>query len=551
MISPFFDVAVIIIVATVLAYLARALRQPMLVAYVLAGVILGPAFLGLVTDTAEINMFLELGIAFLLFTVGLEIDIQKLRTVGLAATTGAIIQIVVTFFAGTLIAGLLGFGVPASIYVGLLLAFSSTMIVTKILVDGNEINTLHGRIMLGVLLIQDIAVIAILPIISDFSSILSYEFLVSLMIKGLGLFSLAVVLNRYVLRRIMDYAAKSYEILFLTAVSVCFLFIGVAHAMDFSIVIGAFIGGIAIASFPYNMEISGEIHSLRDFFAVVFFAGLGMQIGMGLGVLQTMLLEFFVLLIAILTIKPVVLSLIYLFIGYGGRTANTIGLGLGQASEFSLIIATLALNASGAMKTPVDFYYLIISVVVTSMVLTPYLMKYRNAFYRLFSRLGSSDRFRHRTHAKRVHGLEKKHDGMRNHMVLFGADRMGSKLVDFLFNKKQNFYVVDHNPDIIRKLSERGVYCVYGDGSNEDVLKKVGVYHARLVILTIPNMESSCFVTSRVRRLNPHAKIFARANSALDAENLYKCGANFVLVPEFVSSEIILRKVARFVRKKR
>ncbi len=549
--SPFLDVALIIIVATFLAYVARSLRQPMLVAYVLTGIILGPAVLGLITNTAEIDMFLQLGIAFLLFTVGLEIDLQKLRSVGMAAAAGAVMQITVTFLAGMLIAGFLGFGSTESFYIGLLLAFSSTMIVTKILVDDNEINTLHARIMLGVLLIQDIVVIAFLPLISGFGSVLSYEFLLSLVIKGLGMFSLAVVLNRYILRRIMDYAANTYEILFLTAVSVCFFFIGVAYVMDFSIAMGAFIGGIAIASFPYNMEIAGEIHSLRDFFSVIFFAGLGMQIGMGIGVIQGMMFEFVVLLLAIVTIKPVILSLTYLFLGYGGRTSNIIGLGLSQASEFSLIIATIALSASGVMGIPTNFYYLIISVVVTSMVITPYLMKYRNAFYNFFSRFGSSEMFRHITHPKRVHGLEKKPDGMRNHIVVFGADRMGSKLVEFLKNKGQKFYVVDHNPDIIKKLSEQDIYCVYGDASNEDVLKRAGVYTSRLVVLTIPNIEASCFVTTRAKRLNPHAKIFARAHNAPDAENLYRCGANFVLVPEFVSSEIILRKVSGFVRKKK
>ncbi|RLJ10299.1 MAG: sodium:proton exchanger, partial [Candidatus Aenigmatarchaeota archaeon] len=175
--SPLFDIGLIIIVSTFFAYLARILRQPFLVAYVLAGFVIGPSGLGLITNTSEIATLSELGIAFLLFTVGLEIDLRKLKHVGFISIGGGILQVILTFITGFFVAQWIGFDLFPSIYMGLLTAFSSTMIVTKLLVDRYEINTLHGRIMLGVLLIQDLIIITILPILTNTATSISMEFL--------------------------------------------------------------------------------------------------------------------------------------------------------------------------------------------------------------------------------------------------------------------------------------------------------------------------------------------------------------------------------------
>ena len=218
-----FDIGLIIIVATVLSYAARWLKQPLLIAYVLAGVIIGPVGLGLIASSEDIVLLAELGVAFLLFTVGLEIDFRKLKHVGMAVIGGGISQIVITFFVGYLLSSFMGMSQMLGIYIGLLVAFSSTMIVTRVLVDKDEINTLHGRIMIGVLIIQDIVVILALPLLGSLPGILSPAVLGDILIKGLGLFSLAVVLNRFIFPRILDYAAEAREILFLTAISVCSL----------------------------------------------------------------------------------------------------------------------------------------------------------------------------------------------------------------------------------------------------------------------------------------------------------------------------------------
>lgn len=546
------DIGIVIIIATVLAYIARLLRQPLLVAYVVAGILIGPMGFGLITNQADIKILAELGIAFLLFTVGLEIDFKRLKSVGAASFIGGIVQMVVTFILGFGVAILMGFDPLVSSYIGLLMSFSSTMIVAKLLVDRNEIKTLHGRIMMGVLLMQDLIVILILPMFMNFHEVLSIDILSIIVIKGLGLFSIAIVLNRYVLKRVLDYAARSNEILFLTAVAVCFSFIGLAESLGFPIAIGAFLGGIALAEFPYTLEIYGEMHSLRDFFSVIFFVSLGMILTWGdiFGMMPLIV----ALLVITIFIKPLIISLVYLFLGYGGRTASIIGLGMGQASEFSFILAAQGLilvTAQGVPHISQELYTVFVTVIVTTMVITPYLMNVRNGIYSfissrnitLFKRFGSPN------HVKKLERHPDKE--LNNHIVIFGCDVMGGKVVDYLKEKKKPFIVAEHNPEVIRELSGQGVFNMYGNADNEDLLKEAGLYRARLAIVTIPDVETSGFVIGKAKRFNPSIKIYARAHSDDEAEALYRVGADFVVVPDFVSGGTLVRKIEHLLSGKK
>ncbi|RLI95862.1 MAG: hypothetical protein DRO99_05280 [Candidatus Aenigmatarchaeota archaeon] len=535
------DIGILIIIATFFAFLARILRQPLLVAYVLSRIFIGPMGMGIITSPEEIQVLAEFGIAFLLFTVGLEIDFKRLRSVGSASLLGGIIQMGITFLLGLGIGMLAGFETITSVYLGLLLAFSSTMIVAKLLVDKNEIKTLHGRIMMGVLLIQDLIVILILPVLGNIGMGFSFEAFSVIIVKGLGLFSIAVVLNRYVMKKLLDYSAKSHEILFLTAIAVCFAFIAISYFLGFSIAIGAFIGGIALAEFPYNLEIFGEMHSLRDFFSVIFFASLGMQLNLTVMInIMPLLLS---LLIITIILKPFILSLIYLALGYGGRTSSIIGLGMGQASEFSFILAAQGL-ALGQISQ--DIYSVMVSVVVFSMIITPYFMRFRNSIYNLFSRpkIKLFERIGAPHHVKKLEKPPKKE--LRNHVVVFGCDVMGGKIVDYLREKGKPFIIAEHNPEVIKELSSKGIYTIYGDADNEDLLRESGLYKARLCIVTIPDIEVAGFVIGKARRFNPDIKIYARAHSEDEAEALYRAGADFVVVPDFVSGGTLVRKIEHF-----
>jgi len=541
-ISLLFDLGLIIIVATLLTYVAKLFKQPMLVAFVIAGVLIGPMGFGLITNEAEIRTLAELGVAFLLFTVGLEIDFKKLRNVGRALMVGGLLQVAITFFAGFLLAGGLGFDPLLSVYIGLLLAFSSTMIVTKFLVDKNEINTLHGRIMIGILLLQDVVVILALPLLSNAGTI-SFELMGSILVKGLGLFIVAAGLNRLVFPRLLDYAAKDSEILFLTAISTCFMFIGLSYFLGFSIAIGAFMAGLALANFPYTLEVVGETHSLRDFFSILFFTTLGMQLN--LSVITGMLPEFLLILLMLVVVKPLILGLIYVFQGYGGRTSSIVGFGLGQASEFSFIIAAQGLMIGHLTN---GMYSLIITTVVISMLITPYLMMFRYNIYSFLTRFDLI-RMKRFTYPKHMYRLERQpsEKALKGHNVLFGCDRMGSRVAKYLAEKGQKFVVVEHNPERVKELNDEGIYCVYGSGDNSDIFKRVNLYNAKLVIITIPDRHVSGFIIEKTRRFNHDATIFARASSEAEAKNLYSAGANMVIVPDSLGGERIVEEIRAFM----
>ncbi|NIO22799.1 MAG: hypothetical protein GTN38_02100 [Candidatus Aenigmarchaeota archaeon] len=541
-----FDIGFIIIFSAVLAYFARFLRQPAIVAYVVAGVLIGPIHgLGLISNFEEIKLLSELGIVFLLFSVGLEIDFRKFKNVGLAALSGGALQIVITFLLGFAIASVFGMG-HMGVYFGLLLALSSTMIVTKILVDKDELNTMHGRIMLGILLLQDIIAVVALPLLRDVGMFITFDFVASIILKGVGLFAIAILLNKFFFPRILDYAAERHEILFITAIGNCFFFIGASAVLDFSIAVGGFIAGLSMANFPYNIEIAGETHALRDFFAIIFFSTLGMQIDFG--VIQGMFPVFITLFLFIVIIKPLIFSMIYLFMGYGGRTSNSIGMGLGQGSEFMFIIAMEMFIAG--MLAP-EFYSLLLSLVVVSIVATPYFMRGRNLIYRTFSRM-RIDRISHLIHPRSIHEIEYfPQKELENHVIVFGADRMGGRIVKYLKNKGEKFLVAERNPEIVKNLGSMGIYTVYGDADNDEILKKINLYKARLVILTLPYADISSFVIRKAKRFNKDVKIFARAHSEMDAERLYMAGADVVIVPEFVSAEKIIKKVEHFLHGKK
>ena len=302
----FFDIGLIIIVATIVGYLARLLKQPLIPAYILTGLIIGP-ILGLVEDSNVILTLSEIGIAFLLFVVGLELNLKKLKDVASIAIFGGLMQFILLFISGFLIAIILGFVKTESVYIALIVAFSSTMVVVKILSDKRELDTLHGRIIIGFLLMQDLIAIIALSILTTLNNF-SMAILVIALLKGIILLSVAVIASKFILPSLFRFAAKSQELLFLMALTTCFSFCIFANYIGqimmyffslpffenvilgnvlellkpgFSIAIGAFIAGVSIANLPYNVEIIGKVKPLKDFFATIFFVSLGLELLLG------------------------------------------------------------------------------------------------------------------------------------------------------------------------------------------------------------------------------------------------------------------------------
>lgn len=524
------DMGLIIVAATILAFVAAGLKQPLIPAYIVAGIIIGPVGsqvlfgASLVTDPVFVRALSELGITFLLFTVGLELDLSRLKDVGRAAMLVGTAQVALTFMAGFLVATLLGFVSIDAVYLGLVLAFSSTMVVIKMISDNDEIETLHGRIMLGILLMQDIIVVVVLAILAaPNSGPLSLGLVADSMLKALGFFSLAIVLSKFVSPKVLKLVSHSVELVFLTALSFAFLFSLASHVFGFSTAIGGFLGGLSLAVFPYNLEVINRIKPLRDFFAIMFFVSLGMQF-YPVADFAMLVIPIIVFTALVLLFKPLLITFLCILTGYERRTAFLSGIGLGQISEFSLILAMGLMAVNPASHV---FAMTLIMAIVTIAV-TPYLIGYGNMLYIPFS--GLLQRFERFSLIKKDHELEHFPDRkMKNHIVVFGAHTMGMEVIETLQKLGKKFVVVDHNPEIIKKLIKRKIHCLYGDLEDMEVLEKVGLKDCKMVISTVPDEDDSMLLLQRTKGANPDAIVFVTAKTIEHAIKFYREGADFII----------------------
>ena len=456
-ISILYDIALVIITAAVSAILIRLFKQPMILGYVLAGILIGPAIFGLIKNPGLVATLSEIGIAFLLFIIGIELDIKKLKTVGPSVILLGIFQVVATFIVGLVAGFLLKFSLIESVYIGLILAFSSTMIVVKLLSDKNELDSIHGRIILGILVMQDVLAVLALSLLSTIGSFSIANFGITVG-KGILLFAIIYLSAKYLLPLVLKFIVESTELLFVGALTIFFVFAGLAYYMGYSFSIGAFAAGLALGSTPFNFEIAGRIKPLRDFFAIIFFVALGMSI-----VLKGMLgiiLPFLIFLLVVLVVKPFIIFLLVKKFKYSNRTSFFSGTSLAQVSEFSLILAAQGFALRHISESTFTVTTLI---TITTMVLTAYIIKFDDEMYGFFSRWMKREVIHGRDE---IGNLPKK---LKKHVVLFGTYRMGMKIIKTLVELKKDFVVVDINPERVRVLVKKKINCVYGDMINNEL----------------------------------------------------------------------------------
>ena len=529
-IALLYDIGLVIIVATILAILARWLKQPLILGYVAAGIIIGPTVLGLIKNQDSISILSELGITFLLFMIGLELDINKLKQMGLPATIGGTLQVLFTFLAAFGVTLLLGFKYIEAIYIGLVISFSSTLIVVKLLSDKGELDSLHGKIILGILIIQDVLAVLALSLLNTINNF-SLNIIITVLFKGFSLFLIAYILSKYVLKYILNVISKSNELLFIGALSLCFLFAYFASFLGYSIAIGAFIAGVTLASSYQNLEIAGRIKPLRDFFLVLFFVSLGMQIIVKeIAPLIVPIVIFFLLTIIA---KPIIIFIIMKFLKFGNRTSFFTGMNLGQISEFSLIVAAQGLvlgHISQSMFSAVTL------LTIVTIVLTAYFIKWDDKIFSALNKIFAPFESKKTLESKFVNLPDKP---LKDHIIVFGIYRMGLKVIDGMMKLKKNFIVVDFNPEKIRDLIKKGVHCICGDMSNLEILEELNIDKAKMVISTVHIYENSALIIKKVREVNKEAIIIVSSRSITEALSLYEHGADYVIVPESLAGEKI------------
>ncbi len=526
--SGFYDVGIAVAAATVLAVIFNMLKQPTILGYIVAGLLIGPVF-GIVKDTTALGNFSEFGIALLLFIIGIELDIKRIRQLGLSPMLVGFFQVVTTTVISYFIATAIGFSSLQAVYVGLIVTFSSTLVVIKLLSDKNELDSLHGELVLGVLIVQDILAVFAMALLGTISNFTPLAFMI---VIGKGIFLiLSAIVAAYVLNKVMKYAVTSKELLFIFALSVCMLFAAWAAFLNYSLAIGAFVAGIILGNTQYNYEVAGKVKPLRDFFLTLFFVSLGMQLTLSTS--HGLLTKTLAALLMVVVAKPIITFIITKAFRFGNRTAVLSSLQLGQVSEFSLIIV-----ASGVALGHISNEFFSITALLTmiTFALTAYVIKFDNAIYgaispfvRVFERMSTKE--------KHLSNISKK---PRGHTIIFGVYKMGSKVIKLLRQKKENILVVDYNPEKIRSLIKEGVSCICSDMGNWDIDEMLEYKHAHAVISTIRDKDNNIALIGRIRATGAKVPIIVAAFSEEEASQLYKKGATYVVLPDQMAGEHIV-----------
>ena len=531
-----FDIGLAIVAATALAYVARLLRQPLLLAYIGAGLLIGPPVLGLVHSEEAIAELSELGLAFLMFIVGLEIDLKKLVSSGRIGALVGTLQVVACAVLTVGFVMLLGFGGLSALYLGVATAFSSTMIVVKLLSDKSELDTVDGRLTLGILLMQDVLAIVVLALQPNLDDPSVVPIVVSVL-SGFGLVVGALLVSRFVLPALFQYVAKSPEIVMISAISWCLVVGYMAVLADFSIAMGALIAGVTLSAFPYSLDVVAKIRSLRDFFVTLFFVALGMQLQIGSlqVVLISLALSAFVIISRFITIGPT-----FYVLGYGSRVGALCSIALAQAGEFALVIVAVGLSLGHVGREVASI--LALTLVITSTLSTYMIMGNHKVAQRIVQTLrafGLPER------------LRKGDDGDPSHahgaaLAVLGFHRVASSLVYQAqgTSKGHDVLVVDFSPEVYSKLAAMDIPVVYGDISHLDTLEHVGIERASVVISTVSEDflrgTDNLTMLRQIKRLNPDARVILSAETLDRARAMYEAGADYVVLPRVETARAFL-----------
>lgn len=532
--DAFVEFSVVIVIAAVLSLLVRILKQPPLVGYILTGLLVGPYAFNTLHAPELLNTFSEFGIALLLFIVGLHLSPKVIKEVGKASLVIALIQITFNIILGFLMSKAFHYSNIEAAFIGVALSFSSTIIVLKMLYDHEALDKLHGKLAIGLLLVQDIVAMVILVVVSALSAGgTPQEIVFPLVLKGSFLAVVLYVSYKLLLPRIMSYFAKSQELMFLFTLAWGMGMASLFEQMGFSVEIGALTAGVVLSLSPYSYEMSSKMRPLRDFFLVVFFIALGYQIV--IEDVVSLIPQAVVFSAFILIVNPLLVMTAVSLLGYSRKSGFLAGIAVAQISEFSLIILRIGYE-EGHIGT--DILTLMTIVGITTITLSTYMILYADVLYIKLAPVLSIFETRHpKDHPERE---------MHYDIMLFGSNRIGYDFVEIFLKSHAHFLVVDFNPQTVKDFQERGVPSLYGDASDAEFLDDLNIEACRMIISTIPDFETNAFLLEKAKSRKKHIVILVVAHQIHDAFELYKLGADYVIMPHFLGGKYASSLVHRY-----
>jgi len=523
--NAFYEMAALLALAAAGGGIALLLRQPLIVAFIAVGILAGPAGLGWVTPAGQLDLLAKLGIAVLLFVVGLKLDIGIIRTMGMVSLATGLGQVIFTSVIGFFLALLLGMSPVVALYVAVALTFSSTIIIVKLLSDKREVDALHGRIALGFLIVQDIVVVIAMIVLTASGAGadgLGRE-MIWILVKGAGILVAVGLMMRYVLPGVTAVIAHSPELLVLFSIAWAVALAAAGDALGFSKEVGAFLAGISLASTHYREAIGARLVGLRDFLLLFFFIELGAQLNFGL--LGAQLGSALVLSAFVLLGNPLIVMIIMGALGYRKRTGFLAGLTVAQISEFSLILAALGLSLGHIPPETVGLITLVGLITISA---STYMILYSHPLYRVLEPfLG---RFERKRPSREITPGEGDDLGSPD-VILLGLGRFGTAIAHELHLGGWRVLAVDFDPAVVTKRRTTAFTAIYGDAEDPELLTALPLSGARWVVCTVRDSALNELVLQGLRHVGYRGRIALTTHVAHEVRRLRGAGADLVFLP--------------------
>ncbi|MCH2037227.1 MAG: cation:proton antiporter [Rickettsiales bacterium] len=542
--SPFYELTALIALAAVIGFIGLMLRQPMIVSFIAVGVLAGPSALGIVQSHEHIQLLAELGIAVLLFLVGLKLDLKLIKTLGVVALATGLGQVMFTSVIGYLIGLALGLDTITALYVAVALTFSSTIIIVKLLSDKHEVDSLHGRIAIGFLIVQDLVVVLAMMVLSAFGlgaqegtegSVITH--IGSVMFYGLLMLGFVLLFIRYAATPLVSRIAHSQELLITFAIGWAALLAAIGSQLGFSKELGGLLAGISLASTPFREAIVARLSSLRDFLLLFFFIALGSQLDLGL--LGSQITPAIVFSVFVLIGNPLIVMVIMGLMGYRKRTGFLAGLTVAQISEFSLIFMAMGLSLGHVLPESLGLVTLVGLITIS---LSVYMITYSHSLYIKLEPMLSI--FERKT-PFREEKLEQTPDVKGNYdVILFGLGRYGKAIAHYLQKDEFRLLAVDFNPDEVRLWREQGHSAMYGDACDPAFVSGLPLKQVKWVVSAMPQHDTGLTYEDPrlllIQGLKSHrykGGIAMSSQELHDQELLMERGVNLILFPFYDAAE--------------
>lgn len=526
-------------------FLAKKAKQPSVVGYLLAGILISFLSSKFLHVKDLFSFFSEVGIVFLMFTLGLELSLDYLKKVKTVAIWGALIQILLVIILGIFVFPLFGFDFYTSLFMGCAFSLSSTVIVFKILSEKGEVETLPGEIMLGWLLVQDLAVlpmVVILPTMTGTGA--SFGAFALSIFKGVLILTLVLILGKNLVPKFIGWVADfgSRELLLIAVVSLCLLTAILTSSLGLSMALGAFLAGLIVSKTLENHAIFSEVRPLRDLFSIIFFISLGMFLNpYFLGSHLPLILGISLL---VILFKFLVVTILVLYLGYHPKTGLMVGMSLIQVGEFAFVLSRIGLTNK---LIDDNVYSLILSVALLTILVTPWFMSLAPKFYFGLQKLTKKfPKIYQKFFAKKDQFFKDEGLEFADHVVVCGHGRVGSWLARALQLLEIPYIVIDYNHQVVMDLKKQGVNALYGDPADIDVLDYAQVDKAKVVVVAIPDQATQEIVVTNCQTLNPGIKIISRIHQKEAFSRLKTLGVDCLIQPEFEAALSIIHRVLQF-----